>query len=609
MVATKTPGACVAARRFIAAACGAIAVAAAAAEPAFLIAATKPIGGFLQAKGTDVVLDALGNAYVSGIIQTTGLPGVDSARITNAGIGQRFVARIDKLASTPAFVAVVGASSAESGWMTSFVRDGATGLIGDPAGNTYLVAYDSGLAYPLTGGPFRRLPAKKYVYRVSSTGEVVRLSAALDPAIRRVGAIARDAGGNLYLTGSAADGLVTSAGASFPTASVAARCIAPFVAKLDATGQTVLYATYLGVSGVGGHRCGGAGILGNFDPSGFALAVDDTGSAFVTGQAEPGLVATPGAVNAAPTQNIPHLLEGGSFQSASHAFVARLAPSGALTWAARLGGEDHDRGTSIALDAGGGVYVAGKTASKQFPREGGVGSIPSAVPDCLNATPEFGFVAKFPADGTRVLYSGYVPAMGDTLDRCTATGDLAPLRVLPDAYGNAVVAGLTSPSMRSFGSSWNGMEPIPSSASFVMVFNANGVGTRYASTFAGYGVEGIARDDWGNLVTVDNAAVVRTLSPNFAPVELDLSAEGICAGQSVVLDARVAASYDAGSVDFLVDGASVGTVPVVAGAARLTTTLAVGVRRLRAVYAGTGHFAGYRSIHRFVAVEQAGVCQ
>ncbi len=237
------------------------------------------------------------------------------------------------------------------------------------------------------------------------------------------------------------------------------------------------------------------------------------------------------------------------------------------------------------------------------------GATPGAVRACLNATPEFGFVAKFPADGTRLVYSGYVPATGDTLDRCVATGDLAPLRVLPDAYGNAVVAGLTSPSMRNFGSTPNGMEPIPGSASFLMVVNANGVGTAYASTFAGFGVEGIARDRWGNLVTLDNAAVVRTLSPNFAPVELALSAEGICAGQPVVLDARVAAAYDAGSVDFLVDGVSVGRAPVVDGAARLTATLAVGVRRVRAVYSGAGPFTGYASILRFVAVDQAGVCQ
>ena len=586
-----------------------MAFAAAAADPAFLIAATKPVGGVMQTKGTDLVLDALGNAYVSGVIATYALPEVDSAKVTNAGFGQRYVARIDKLAATPAFVAVVGAPSAERLPGTTFVRDGVTGLVADADGNTYLVAYDEGVGYPVSGGPYRRHPGSKFVYRVSNAGEVVRWSGALDPAIRRVGALARDTAGNLYLTGSAASGLVTSPGASFPTASVAPDCIAPFVAKLDATGQSVLYATYLGVSGTGGRRCGGAGLYGNYDPSGFALAIDAAGNAFVTGQAEPGLAATPGAVDVAPTQDIVHIAEGGPFQSASHAFVARLAPDGALAWAARLGGNDHDRGTSVALDAGGAVYVAGKTASNQFLRVGGFGAVtPYAVRYCLNATPEIGFLAKLTADGSRIVYSGLLPAMGDTLDRCMGMGDLAPLRVVPDAFGNAVVAGLASASMRDFEPSLNALEPVATNASLLLVVSADGSTLSYASTLAGAGVQGIARDNWGNLVTFDGAGVLRTLSPQFAPVELALSADGICAGKSVVLDARVAASFDTGTVGFFVDGANVGTAFVADGAARLPVALALGVRRLRAVYSGAGPFAGYSSVTRYVAVAQPGVC-
>lgn len=579
------------------------------ADPAFLIAATKRVGAVQSATGTDLALDAQGNAYVSGVILSYALPGVDSAKATNAGFGQRFVARIDKLSTTPAFVAVIGAPSADPTAGTTFVRDGAAGLVADRDGNTYLVAYDGGSSYPVAGGPYLRFPGRKFVHRVSSTGEVTRLSAALDPAIRRVGAIARDAVGNLYLTGSAADGLATIAGGSFPASGVAAGCLAPFVTKLDPTGQVVLYSTYLGASGTAGHRCGGAGLYGNYDPSGFALVVDAAGNAFVTGQAEPGLAATPGAVNAAPTQDIVHIAEGGPFQSASHAFVAKLGPTGALAWAVRLGGNDHDRGTSIALDAGGAVYVAGKTASDPFPRVGGFGSAtPYAVRYCLNATPEFGFLAKFSADGTRIVYSGYLPAIGNTLDRCIATGNLAPLRVIPDAFGSAVVAGLGSASMRDFEPSLNAMEPRATNASLLLEVAADGESLRYASTFAGAGVQDIARDNWGNLVTLDSAAVVRTLSPQFAPVELALSAESICAGQPLTMEARVAASYDTGTVRFFVDGVDVGTVLVVDGAARLPATLATGVRRLHAVYSGAGPFAGYASIVRYVAVDQPGVC-
>jgi hypothetical protein len=578
-------------------------------DPAFLIAARTPLAGYLQATGRDVVLDQDGNAYVSGIIASSAFPGVSSAQITNGGFGQRFVARVEALGAKPAFVTVVGAPVSAPFGAPGHARDAVAGLAGDRFGNTYLVAYEGSLTYPVTGGPYLATTGSKYVYRVSSAGVAARLSAALDPAMRSVGALALDASGSIYITGSATDGLVTSVGAPFPTASVAPGCVAPYVAKLDPGGQAVLYATYLGVAGVQGQPCGGVGPDGNYDASGFALALDVGGNVYVTGQAEPGFAATPGAVNAAPTQPIVHIGRGSPFQTASHAFVAKIGPTGSLVFSARIGGNDHDRGTSVAVDAGGFVYVAGKTASNAFPVAGGFGSaFPYAERYCLNATPEVGFVAKLVPDGSQLVYSGFVPAMGDAFDRCMGTFELAPVRIHADELGNVVVTGSTSVTMRNVRPTWNAMEPVPNGLSLVMVVAADGRTVAYASSFEGAGVEGSARDGFGNLVTIDYAAVVRTLSPHAVPVELAVAPEAACAGAPVELTARVAASYDRGSVTFEVDDNGAGAAMVADGRARLTTTLPAGVRRLRATYAGAGAFDGYSSTVRFVAVNQAGAC-
>ena len=595
-------------RRTAAACLGGVAIAAGAGDPVYLIAARTPLAGYLQATGRDLVLDQEGNAYVSGIVRSSAFPGVPSAQITNSGFGQRFVARIDAAGTKPVFVTIVGAPVSAPYGAKGHARDVVTGLAGDRAGNTYLVAYDGSLTYPATGGPYQATTGNKYIYRVSSAGVAARISAALDPAMRSVGAIALDGAGNIYITGSATDGLVTSAGAPFPTASVAAGCVAPYVAKFEPAGQAVLYATYLGVAGVQGQRCGGAGPDGNYDASGFALALDGAGSTYVTGQAEPGLAATAGAVNVAPTQAITHI-GGASFQTASHAFVVKIGPTGSLAWSARLGGNDHDRGTSIAVDAGGFVYVAGKTASNAFTTIGGFGSaFPYVERYCLNATPEVGFLAKLAPDGTHLLFSGFLPAMGDAFDRCMNTFDLQPLRIHPDDLGNVVVTGSTSTTMRDVRPTYNAMEPEPSGSSLLMVVAADGRSVSYASSFEGYGVEGAARDRFGNLVTIDRAAVVRTLSPHAVPVELAIAPETACAGAPVEITARVAASHDRGAVTFDVDGNGAGTAIVVDGRARLTTTLPVGVRRLRATYAGAGAFDGYSSIVRFIAVNQPGAC-
>src|SRR5262249_11549007 len=139
----------------------------------------------------------------------------------------------------------------------------------------------------------------KYVYKVSATGAVAKLSIALDPAIKRVAAIALDSAGAIYLTGSAGDGLQNTRAAPYPTSRVAPGCIGPYVMKLDPPGQAGLYATYLGNSGTQGTICGGKVPQQidpvNIHPTGFAIAIDGAGNAYVTGQAEPGLPATAGS--------------------------------------------------------------------------------------------------------------------------------------------------------------------------------------------------------------------------------------------------------------------------------------------------------------------------
>jgi hypothetical protein len=72
--------------------------------------------------------------------------------------------------------------------------------------------------------------------------------------------------------------------------------------------------------------------------------------------------------------------------------------------------------------------------------------------------------------------------------------------------------------------------------------------------------------------------------------------------------AHVAASNDLGSVDFQVDGASVGSASIVNGAATKATTLAAGIHRAKAAYHGPGSFDGYSSPDIYFAVHQAGTC-
>ncbi len=115
-----------------------------------------------------------------------------------------------------------------------------------------------------------------------------------------------------------------------------------FVVKLNPTGSRLAYATYLG---------------GNDNDSGYGIAMDDAGNAYVTGDTQ--------------SANFPTTT--GAFDTSLNgyydAFVVRLNPTGSgLAYATFLGGASGDYGTAIAVDgAGSSAYVAGWTQSSDFP--------------------------------------------------------------------------------------------------------------------------------------------------------------------------------------------------------------------------------------------------
>jgi hypothetical protein len=589
--------------------------------PPFLVASEFTIGGGAHDRLTDLVVDAGGNAFVSGVIGSYNFPGVDSAAITNAGVDLRFVAKIPPLARTPSWVAVTGAPSASlsNARSAQFVRDEAAGLAIDPSGNAYVVAYDGSKDYPVSGEQYRGTTGRKYVFKVGPTGQVSRHSIALDLAVNRVAAIALDGSGAVYLTGSARDGLQTTVGAPYPTAAVAAGCIAPYVMKLDATGQSVVYATYLGNAGTQGHACGGAATNGVIDPTGFALAVDAGGNAYVTGQAEPGLPASAGAVDFGTKAPGSFYVDGNIVGTASHAFVAKINAAGtAILFSARLGGARPDRGTSLVVAADGAVIVAGKTSSPTFPTAGAgpQQGFPFVAMDCSLWTPEVGFVSKLSADGRQLLFSNFVPLQGGQLDDCGGrygTLNFEPAKLAVDSAGNIFVAGYTVASNVDVPYSPDAIIPAPVGVEaeignqLLQVISADGRRLIYSSPLAPFGVQGLALDPWMNVVIAGDTRLERVASGRL-PVELAAPRAPVCAGRSVTLSASVAGSNDAGTVEFQADGASLGSAAIANDVAIKAATLGTGIRRIKATYRGAGPFDGYASPDVILAVNQAGAC-
>lgn len=574
------------------------------AGPSFLVSDNIKFGSADPSRDrvTDLVLDVAGNAYVAGVVGSYNFPGISSAVVTNAGWGLRYVTRIDLAARKPLWVAAVGSASRQS------IAGEARGLAIDGSGAAYVVAYDGSRNFPLTGGAYEAA-GDRYVFRISSAGTVSRYSPMLDRAIRSVGAIAVDASGNIYLTGSADSGLATSPGAAFPASAVAPGCVAPFVLKLDPTGQSTLYATYLGLAGTQGERCGAGSPLGVFDPTGFAVAIDAAGNAIVGGQAEPGVRATAGALDTAskqPTLYVPNVKA-----YASHAFVSKVNATGsAIVFTARLGGTVRERVTSLALDPTGNIYLGGKTASSDFPTTPYFGSaFPFSYVSCpgMPNAPEMGFVAKLTSDGAQMPYAGFLPMSGDQLANCQGNpgADFAPVRVALDPANRLFAVGPTN-SLRAYTAPANSIATLDGS-SLLFIVAADGRSIEYSTLLAAPLPNGAAFDAWGHFWSANGNGVLQRISAGTTPVEFT-NPVPLCATGSAV-GVRVAGANNSGTVEFFVDGQSAGSAPVALGVASKTIAMAPGARRLVATYHGASYFDGYSSDARYMPVDQAGACQ
>lgn len=269
--------------------------------------------------------------------------------------------------------------------------------------------------------------ADAFVMKLNREGTAVLYSTFLGGSDRgiheaidnRAFGIAVDSGGNAYVTGS------TNA-RSFPTTPGAFQATLPnkirgqrsaFVTKLNSTGDSLVYSTYL--AGTDSNQF-------SSESFGQAIAVDGKGSAYVTGSTNS--FGFP-LVNPIQSINPGGFCFGGDviFFCGNDAFVSKLNPSGsALIYSTYLGGEGNDDGMGIAVDGAGSAYVVGTTSASGFPTKNPLQPASGGSSDL--------FVAKLNAAGNELIYSTLLGGSGGD----SATG------VAIDSSGNAYITGRTS---------------------------------------------------------------------------------------------------------------------------------------------------------------------
>jgi hypothetical protein len=319
-----------------------------------------------------ISVDVAGSAYVTGQTIAPDFPTTPGAFATarNGGARDAFVTKLNPAGSGLLYSTYLGGTSTDIGH----------GIAVDAAGSAYVTGQTLSNNFPTTAGAFDASwngSNDVFVTKLNPAGSAPLLySTYVGGGSSDVGfGIAIDAAGNAYMTGE-------TNSASFPTTAGAFATTRPggenaFVTKLNPAGTAPLvYSTYLGGSG--------------FD-SGSGIAVDATGSAFVTGTTH-----SP----AFPTM----IAYQSSRSGGGDAFVTKVNMTGsALVYSTYLGGSatTSEQGHAIAIDAAGSAYVTGQTISSDFPTTAG------AFDTSWNASND-AFVTKLHPAGSGLLYSTYL---------------------------------------------------------------------------------------------------------------------------------------------------------------------------------------------------------
>jgi Beta-propeller repeat/HYDIN/CFA65/VesB-like, Ig-like domain len=300
------------------------------------------LGGGGAESGNAIVADTLGNAYVTGSTQSNNFPVVGPLQSTTGGGADVFVAKVNFTGSALIYSTYLGGTNA----------DVAQAIRLDGAGDAYIGGYTFSSDFP-TMNPYQGGNAgggaDAFAAELDPAGANLVFSTYLGGSLDdRAFGIGLDTNGNVYVAGGTQSADFPTTPGSFQTALKGTKN--GFVSKLNPAGTTLVYSTYLGGSAVDQAQ---------------GIAVNSSGSAFVTGFTESSDFPTQQAIQA--ILGITGGSSCGAFPCAD-SFVTQINPAGtALTLSTFLGGSAADFGNSIAIDSSGGVYVAGSTASSNFP--------------------------------------------------------------------------------------------------------------------------------------------------------------------------------------------------------------------------------------------------
>ena len=296
-----------------------------------------------------LAVDSQGAAYIAGLAfpagvlrNSSGFPATPGAFQTTSTVmgATGGVAKLNANGTALVYATFLGGSNPNN----YADPDGATGIAVDSAGNAFVTGWTLSPDFPTTFGAFNANPqiASVYVAKLNAAGSGLIYSTLLGEGAG-IG-IRIDAKENAYILGETeSSAFPVTPGAFQPSGPDAPWAVSPYypglsgqtLSALNASGSALIYSTYLKGAAV--------------------LDVDAAGDAFVAGVASYNFPVTNGAFQRCVTNGTGDL------------FVIEFNPAGQAIASTYLGGSGVETPSAIVAASNGSPYIAGTTASTDFP--------------------------------------------------------------------------------------------------------------------------------------------------------------------------------------------------------------------------------------------------
>ncbi|WP_309495487.1 SBBP repeat-containing protein [Mechercharimyces sp. CAU 1602] len=355
------------------------------------------LGGSDLDEGRGITVDSSGNAFVTGVTESTNFPVTSGAFQTMRQGILAFVSKFNAAGSSLLYSTYLGGFNIDEGFAIAI----------DASNNAYITGNTMSTNFPVTSGAFQTLSPSSltvnaFVSKLNPTGSSLLYSTLIGGAADTFSGgkgIAVDASNQAYISGDTNTGSYPTTTGAFQTLFGGGTADA-FVTQLNAAGSALIYSTLLG---------------GSDTDQGNGIALDASNQAYICGETE--------------STNFP--TTSGAFQltlrGSSDAFITKFNATGSsLLYSTYLGGATVESGAGIDLDEAGNAYVTGQTSSF------------TSFPVTNNAFQTIGssidaFVTKLNATGTAPIYSTYLG--GSSIDQ--------GFGIAVDSFGKAWVTGVT----------------------------------------------------------------------------------------------------------------------------------------------------------------------